>query len=246
MIMKKNLLIVGGTSGFMIASIKSFLEKKYKIFATYSAEKSLLNIPNKLKKSKNIKFVKLDLLEEDEKILMVLKKNKVKADIIINAVGGTFGMKEYPYSLDNWRRSLDLNILKHILINNFFLKKMINNKFGRILFFSTSAVDDTNAPITYSTSKAFLENYVIKSASLFGKHNVLINCIKTSIVAAKNNNWYKATFQKPKKVNELVKKYIAVERIGNAEDLIDFINLIISSKNKFMNGSIVRIDGGIK
>ena len=87
--MKKNLLIVGGTSGFMIASIKSFLEKKYKIFATYSAEKSLLNIPKNLKKSKNIKFVKLDLLEEDEKILKVLKKNKVKADIIINAVGGT-------------------------------------------------------------------------------------------------------------------------------------------------------------
>ena len=116
MIMKKNLLIVGGTSGFMIASIKSFLEKKYKIFATYSTERSLINIPKSLKKSKSIKFVKLDLLEEDEKIIMVLKKNKVKADIIINAVGGTFGMKEYPYSLDNWRRSLDLNILKHILI----------------------------------------------------------------------------------------------------------------------------------
>ena len=123
---------------------------------------------------------------------------------------------------------------------------MIKNKFGRILFFSGTAIEEPNASISYSTSKAFLENYVKKSAVLFGKHNVFINCIKTSIVAAKNNNWYNATFQKPKEVNELVKKYIAVERIGNAEDLIDFINLIISSKNKFMNGSIVRIDGGIK
>ena len=54
---------------------------------------------------------------------------------------------------------------------------MINKKFGRILFFSTSAVEDKNASIAYSTSKAFLENYVIKSASQFGKHNVLINCL---------------------------------------------------------------------
>ena len=246
MIMKKNLLIVGGTSGFMIASIKSFLEKKYKIFATYSAEKSLLNIPKNLKKSKNIKFVKLDLLEEDEKILMVLKKNKVKADIIINAVGGTFGMKEYPYSLDNWRRSLDLNILKHILINNFFLKKMINNKFGRILFFSGTATEEPNAAISYSTSKAFLENYVKKSAVLFGKHNVFINCIKTSVVAAKNNNWYKATISKPNEVSEFIKRKLTVERIGKAEDIIDFMHLIVSSRNKFMNGSIVRIDGGLK
>ena len=246
MIMKKNLLIVGGTSGIMIASIKSFLERKYRIFATYSTEKSLLNIPKNLKKSKSIKFIKLDFLEEDEKILKILKKNKVKADIIINAVGGSFGIKEYPYSLDNWRRSLELNILKHILINNFFLKKMITKKFGRILFFSGLAVEEPNASISYSASKAFLENYVKKSSVLFGKYNVLINCIKTSIVAAKNNNWYKATIQKPNEVNELVKKYIAVEKIGKAEDLIDFINLIISPQNKFMNGSIVRIDGGIK
>ena len=123
---------------------------------------------------------------------------------------------------------------------------MKKNKFGRILFFSTSAVEDTNAPIAYSTSKAFLENYVVKSACIFGKYNILVNCIKTSIVAAKNNNWYKATIQKPNIVRQTAKKLISVEKIGKADDFIDFINLIISSKNKFMNGSIVKIDGGIK
>jgi len=244
--MRNNLLIIGATSGIIISCFESFLKNKYKIIATYSKEESLLNIPNSLRKSKNIKFIKLNLNEKDEKILEILKKNKVNANMIINAVGGSFGIKDYPYSLDNWQQLLNLNILKHILINNFFLKKMINNKFGRILFFSTSAVEDANASIAYSTSKAFLENYVVKSASLFGKYNILINCVKTSIVVAKNNNWYKATIQKPNKVNELVKKYIAVEKVGKAKDLIDFINLIISSKNKFMNGSIVRIDGGIK
>jgi len=95
-------------------------------------------------------------------------------------------------------------------------------------------------------SKAFLENYVKKSAVIFGKHNILINCIKTSIIAAKNNNWYKATIQKPKKVKEFIKNYLSVERIGKPEDLIDFINLIISKENKFMNGSIVKIDGCTK
>jgi len=244
--MRNNLLIIGGTSGIMISCFESFLKNKYKIIATYSKEESLSNISNKFRKSKNISFIKLDLNDNDEKILGVLKKNKIKADMIINAVGGTFGIKQYPYDMVSWKKSLNLNILKHILINNFFIKKMISNKFGRILFFSTTAVDDSKTSITYSTSKAFLENYVKKSAVIFGKHNILINCLKTSIIAAKNNNWYKATIQKPNEVNELVKKYIAVEKIGKAEDLIDFINLIISPQNKFMNGSIVRIDGGIK
>ena len=47
-------------------------------------------------------------------------------------------------------------------------------------------------------------------------------------------------------VKEFAKKYISVERIGTSEDLLEFIELIISEKNKFMNGSIVRIDGGLK
>ena len=242
---KKNLLIIGATSGIIISCLDKFLEKEYNILATYHNEQNLQNIPDKIKNSKRINFLKLDLSSENEKIINVLKQNKVKADFIIYAVGGSFGVKEYPMELNQWQKMLDMNILKHILINNYFLNEM-KKKFGRILFFSTSAVEDKNASIAYSTSKAFLENYVIKSANIFGKYNILINCIKTSIVAAKNNNWFKASKEKPDFVNEFAKKYISVERIGTGEDLVNFIELIISEKNKFMNGSIVRIDGGLK
>ena len=242
----KNLLIIGSTSGIINNSLDSFLKKKYIIFATFNNKNSLKEISQKIIKNKNIKFIKLNLSSSDKEIIRVLEKNKVKADIIINSVGGSFGIKEYPYDMKLWNKSLNLNIFKHILINNYFLKKMISNKFGRILFFSTTAVEDPKTSITYSTSKALLENYVKKSAAIFGKYNILINCIKTSLVAAKNNNWYKATIQKPNEVNDLVKKIIAVEKIGKAEDLAKFIDLIISPDNKFMNGSIVRIDGGVK
>ena len=41
--MKNNLLIVGATSGIMIACLESFINKKYKIFATYSNKKKFIN-----------------------------------------------------------------------------------------------------------------------------------------------------------------------------------------------------------
>lgn len=243
---KKNLLIVGATSGIMVSCLEKFLNEGYFIFASYREDQSLQNIPEKIKKSQNIKFFKLNLSSDNENIIETLKKNQVKADTIINAIGGSFGVKEYPFEIEPWQKMLEINILKHILINNYFLDQMKKRKYGRILFFSTTAVEDKNASIAYSTSKAFLENYVVKSANIFGKFDILINCLKTSIIAAKNNNWYKASIQKPEFVKEFSKKYIAVERIGKGEDLTDFISLIISEKNKFMNGSIVRVDGGIK
>lgn len=244
--MKKNILIIGGTSGIMITCIERLLKKDYKIFASYNNEDNLKNFPSKIKDNKNITFFKLNLLDDNKKIVKIFNDLKVEIDIIINAVGGSFGTKEYSFDMKDWTKLLELNILKHILINNIYLEKMVKKKFGRILFFSTSAVEDKNASIVYSTAKAFLENYVIKSANIFGKYNVLINCIKTSIVAAKNNNWFKASLQKPDFVREFARKYISIERIGTSEDLLEFIDLMISEKNKFMNGSIVKIDGGVK
>ncbi len=244
--MKKNILIIGGTSGIMITCIERLLKKDYKIFASYNNEDNLKNFPSKIKDNKNITFFKLNLLDDNKKIVKIFNDLKVEIDIIINAVGGSFGTKEYSFDMKDWTKLLELNILKHILINNIYLEKMVKKKFGRILFFSTSAVEDKNASIVYSTAKAFLENYVIKSANIFGKYNVLINCIKTSIVAAKNNNWFKASLQKPDFVKEFARKYISIERIGTSEDLLEFIDLMISEKNKFMNGSIVKIDGGVK
>ncbi len=241
----KNLLIIGGTSGIIIPCLDNFV-KKYKVYATYSKDESLGNIPLKIRKSKNLVLIKLNFNLKDKKIIEILKKKKVKADIIINSVGGTFGIKEYPFDIKTWQKQLDLNFFKHLLIINFFIKDMIKNKFGRILLFSSHAVDDPKTSITYSAAKAFLENYVKKSSILFGKYNILINCIKTSIVAAKNNNWYKATQQKPKEIKDLMKRTLSVERIGNAKDFTAIIDLVISEKNQFINGSILTVDGGIK
>ena len=243
--MKKNLLIVGGTSGIIIPCYESFL-KDYNISATYSEKKNLLKIPKKIRNKKNIKFFQLNFDDSDETLTDSLKRANIKPDIIINLVGGSFGIKNYSFNLNDWKKILDMNCLKHILINNYFLKRMMKRKFGRILFFSSMAVDDPNGPIVYSTSKSFLENYVKKSALIFGKYNILINCIKTSIIAAKNNNWYKATKQKPQKVKKMMKRLISIERIGNSSDLIDLILLISSERNKFINGSIVNADGGVK
>ena len=159
--MKKNILIIGGTSGIMITCIERLLKKDYKIFASYNNEDNLKNFPSKIKDNKNITFFKLNLLDDNKKIVKIFNDLKVEIDIIINAVGGSFGTKEYSFDMKDWTKLLELNILKHILINNIYLEKMVKKKFGRILFFSTSAVEDKNASIVYSTAKAFLENYVI-------------------------------------------------------------------------------------
>ena len=66
------------------------------------------------------------------------------------------------------------------------------------------------------------------------------------LIFKEKRNWYKASIQKPKFVKEFAKKYISIEKIGRGDDLVDLIKLVISNNNKFINGSILRIDGGLK
>ena len=125
---KNNLLIVGATSGIMVSCLEKFLNDGYFIFASYREDQSLQTIPEKIKKSKNIKFFKLNLNSDDKNIIKTLKKNQVKAETIINAIGGSFGVKEYPYEIEPWQKMLEINILKHILINNYFLDQIKKKK----------------------------------------------------------------------------------------------------------------------
>ena len=114
--MKKNILIIGGTSGIMITCIERFLKKDYKIFASYNNEDNLKNFPSKIKDNKNITFFKLNLLDDNKKIIKIFNDLKVEIDIIINAVGGSFGTKEYPFDMKDWIKLLELNILKQIFL----------------------------------------------------------------------------------------------------------------------------------
>lgn len=69
--MKKNLLILGGTSGLMLNMIETF-QKSFNITFTYSHKKNLqLTNFSKLQK---IKFFKINLLDNEDKIISILKK----------------------------------------------------------------------------------------------------------------------------------------------------------------------------
>ena len=110
----KKILIVGGTSGIMLSCLERLLKDKYKITLTYSNKKSLKKIPSKFKNKLNLNYVELDLNNSDKNIINTLREKKIQADIIINAVGGSFGIKEYPFNVEDWKKLLNLNILKHI------------------------------------------------------------------------------------------------------------------------------------
>ena len=233
---KKKLLIIGGSSG-----IGKYLTKKLKddfdIYASYNKNTIL---------SKNFKTFHLDLSEDYNQIIKSLKKIKIVPDSLIYMPGGSLNLKKYEYDIDLWKYILNINTIKFIEIMNHYLPFFQKKKYARVICFSSTAIKDSQANIPYSCSKALLEEYVKKAGRKFASDNIFINCIRTSIVSYRNNNWYKAKINNNKFVADIIKKNISVNKIGTPEDLMPFISHLISHKNKFSTGTIYKVDGGLK
>lgn len=237
--MKKNILIFGSNSAIIKSAIQNFINNKFSVVGVSKKNST------KFKNNKNYIHIKFNV--EKDNILKICKKidKLMDVDSIIYAIGGSKGKNKLIYPANDWKDLWWYNFGYSIEINNFFLEKMKKNKYGRILYFSTTAVNLKNGPAIYSSTKAALEDYVKKNGRNYANKNIYINAIKTSIVSDKNNNWYKFEKSKPSKIKKnFLKNNLAVGKFGRSEYFIDLIDSMVTEKNLFMTGSVVDIDGG--
>ena len=79
----------------------------------------------------------------------------------------------------------------------------------------------------------------------FSDKNVYINCIKTSIVSDKNNNWSKFEKNNTKQtINKILKENLSTQKFGRSKYFTPLITYLCSKNNNFITGSIIDIDGG--
>jgi NAD(P)-dependent dehydrogenase (short-subunit alcohol dehydrogenase family) len=200
-----------------------------------------------IKKNKNFIFIKRDVSKADNlKLISVLEK-KYKITSIIYAIGGTLGKKKILEDKKEWIKVWDNNFGYTININNFFYKKFQSRKYGRILYFSSTAVDNKIGPSIYSSVKRSIEDYVQKMGNNFANKNIYTNAIMPGIVSGKGNNWGKFEKQKkPNHIKKVIKSMVSTEKFGRSENFTDLINLLVSEKNHYITGSVIRADGGYK
>ena len=237
--MKKNILIFGSNSAIIRSTIEKFLKNNFNVIGISK------NNNKNFKKFKNYTQIKFNI--EKDKILSLCKKiNKMtNVDSIIYAIGGSKGKNELMHSVKEWKSLWWYNFGYTIEINNFFLKLMKKKKYGRILYFSTTAVNLKSGPAIYSSTKAALEDYVKKMGRNYADKNIYINAIKTSIVSDKKNNWFKFENSKPVKAQKkILTENLAIGKFGRSEYFVNIIENMITENNQFMTGSVVNIDGG--
>ena len=235
----KKVLITGATGGIGNSLVKKFTELESKIIATGTNEEKLYNLK---KKYPNI-IVKKFLLNEHAKIENFVEdvhKEINGIDILVNNAGITLDNLSIRLTEENWKRVLDINLTSTFLMCKFVIKKMLKNKYGKIINV-TSIVGHTGnlGQANYSASKAGIVAFSKSLAIEYAKKNININCVSPGFIKTDMTD----------KINEEFKKIliskIPTGDLGTGEDVSNCVAFLASDLARYINGETIHVNGGM-
>ena len=235
----KKVLITGATGGIGNSLVKKFESFGSKIIASGTNEEKLNNLK---KKYSNIHIEKFKLNEHDKIEEFINKADKIfeGIDILINNAGITLDNLSIRLSEEHWKKVLDINLTSSFLMCKHVIKKMLKNKYGKIINI-TSIVGHTGklGQANYAASKAGIVAFSKSLAIEYAKKNININCISPGFIKTEMTDKINEDFKK-----KLIDK-IPSGDLGTGEDISNCAAFLASDMAKYINGETIHVNGGM-
>lgn len=239
----KNVFVTGGSRGIGKACVKLFSQAGAKVAFTYHSDSNAAKkIVDELGKEKVLSYQcdissRKNIVEMSEKIL----DDFGRIDILVNNAGiWTYGEVG---SMDEnvWDNIIDLNLTGAFFVTKQFVAKMKQNKYGKIIFVTSTAAQRGEAYHShYAATKGAL-NAVTKSLAVeLADFNITVNAAAPGWVDTEMND---DVFAEPGYL-EKVEKDIPLGRIATAEDVAGPILFLASELARHITGEVLNINGG--
>jgi len=235
----KHVLILGGSSDIGIEVVKIFLKLQWKVTAQYYKNKKNLLV---LKNYKNLNLIKFNFANDKYLISekLIIKKFNEKYDSIINLVGYVDNKGFENTNLKNILKSLTANAILPILVEKVSVKKMLTQRWGRILNCSSIGVKFGGGinSYNYALSKHCLE-FIPNNYKSWAKKNVFINNLRIGVTNTKIHKRMKKNL----KIKERL-KLIPISRMAEPKEIAVYIKNLATEDNSYMTGQTITVSGG--
>ena len=235
----KKILITGATGGIGNSLVEKFDKFGSTILATGTNEEKLKNLKIKYPNIHIEKF-KLDDHGKIENFIEIANKKLNGLDILINNAGITLDNISLRLTEENWKKVLDINLTSTFLMCKYAIKKMIKNKYGKIINI-TSIVGHTGnlGQANYAASKAGIVAFSKSLAIEYAKKNININCVSPGFIKTEMTDNINEEFKKI-----LISK-IPSGDLGSGEDVSNCVAFLASDMASYINGETVHVNGGM-
>jgi len=236
----KNVIITGASGGIGNSIVKKLYENGANILASGTKLERLKELKSNFEK---IKILTFDISQTDkieEFIDDATKEIGDNLDCIINNAGITQDNLAIRMSFDEWKKVIDINLTSTFLMSKFAIKKMLKNKYGKIINI-TSVVGHTGnlGQANYTASKAGIIAMSKSLALEYAKKNININCISPGFIKTA------MTDKIDEKFKDAIISKIPSGRLGEPEDVANAVLFLASKQSDYVNGETLHVNGGM-
>ena len=236
----KNIIVTGASGGIGNAIIKKLNEVGANILASGTRIEKLEELKKKYEKIKILKFDISKSEKIEEFIENATKELGGSLDGIINNAGITQDNLGIRMSLEEWQKVININLTSTFLLSKFAIKKMLKNKYGKIVNI-TSVVGHTGnlGQSNYTASKAGIVAMSKSLAIEYAKKNININCISPGFIKTAMTNKIDEKFK------EVIISKIPSARLGEPDDIANAVLFLSSEQSNYINGETIHVNGGM-
>ena len=236
-------LITGGTSG--LGKMMALALAKAGAFVWIASSRD--NADETLKELKDQgtegRFIQLDVTSSEalENAVSLIHQESNRIDILVNAAGINLRTSAEDLTLDEWQKTIDINLTAPFHLSQLVADSMRENNWGRIInIASLQSLRAFDNSIPYGASKGGIMQLTRALAQAYSKDGVLVNAIAPGFF---RTNLTESLFQDSGKLQTLADKTM-MGRNGEEKDIFGISVFLCSDANSYVTGQTIFLDGG--
>ncbi len=232
-------LVTGASRGIGRAISNKLDESGYTVLGTATTEAGAASISESLQNGTGLVLDVSDVASIEAMFKKIKSLNTLPL-ILINNAGITRDNVSLRMKGDEWDDVMLTNLTALFRITKQCLRAMTKARWGRIINL-TSVVGFMGNPgqSNYAAAKAGIVGFSKSLAQEMGSRGITVNCISPGFIATDMTR--KISDEK----REQMVSRIPVGRLGEAAEVADLVEFLVSDKAEYITGETVHINGGM-
>lgn len=244
--MNKVAMITGSSRGMGKAEAYEFASRGYDIIIHYGKSKELAEaVKTEIEEKYGVRAatIQADLMNEEatRKLAQTALEAFGKIDVLVNNAGMALYDDFDKKTIQGFEQSMQVNLYAPFLLTQIIAPEMVKNEYGKIINIATIDVMTTYNPESaeYDASKAALIS-LTKTSSLQYAPYVNVNCVCPGWVLTDMNK------DLPQELLDYQASKTCKRRMAKPEEVAKLVAFLASDDAEFIDGEVIKIDGGYK
>ncbi|SDK44032.1 3-oxoacyl-[acyl-carrier-protein] reductase [Natronincola ferrireducens] len=240
----KSAIVTGGSRGIGKAIALELAKNGANVMINYTSNQKAAEEVVKELESYNVKgvAVQCDVTKADDvKMMMDQADEKFDTiDILVNNAGITKDNLLLRMKEEEWQQVMDVNLKGVFLCTKAVIRKMMKQKYGKIVNISSVVGVTGNAgQANYSASKAGVIGFTKSIAKEIAGKNINVNAIAPGFIDTD------MTAVLSDEVKRSLINNIPLKRYGKPEDIANLVVFLSSDQANYITGQVIHVDGGM-